>query len=304
MLRCPWAVFTSGLLLLVSLFAIPGFPAPALAGIAGPQERPDTTRIQAVQGYLVDPQAAAPVVAGVVTLLAGEEDLRSTTTNNLGYFLLPVAEPGYYRLRVEAMGYRTSVSEAFHISPRDTLTVQLGVTPDAIEMEPLVVLSRTNKGMEKFLDHMEGWGKGIFLTPAMIDSIQPRHYADVFRNQEKIWLSWRWGKLASPIADSEEPAMYGLLPEVKPLLGRGCMSYMVNGTPVGRRNWWILQDLDPRRIVAVEIYRYPGETPPELRSFGDVDRSRTETRGTSGVTYSRVDIQSCGLTVYWTAAGW
>jgi hypothetical protein len=306
MFPCLPAAVAFGFLLLAPSHPHGLLPGAVSTGSAAPQQRPDTIRqTQAVEGYLVDPEAAAPVVAGLVTLLEGDEHLGSATTNNLGYFFLPVPRPGEYRLRVEAMGYTTSVSESFRIRSRDTVTVQLGVTPDAIEMEPLVVLGRTSKGMERFLDRMENWGKGIFLTPAKIDSIRPRHYADVFRNQEDIWLSWRWGKLSSTgLAGDEEPVMRGLVPNVRSLLGRGCMTYMVNQTPIGRMNRWILHEIDPGRIVAVEIYRYPGEVPPDLRNFSDLDNSRKEARGNSGVLYSRADLQMCGLTVYWTASGW
>ena len=68
-----------------------------------------------------------------------------------------------------------------------------GVLPRAVLLEPLLVVGRTNRGMNKFSEHMEEWGEGIFLTPDMIDSIAPRHYGDVFRKQEDIWLSWGWG---------------------------------------------------------------------------------------------------------------
>jgi hypothetical protein len=250
---------------------------------------------QAIRGHLVDLEASRPVPAAAVTLLSGGERLGTATTDDRGFFFLTVSESGSYQLEARRLGYATTLSQPFEVTPGDTVTVRFEVSPDAIPLEPLVVVARTSRGMYRFLDHMEAWGQGIFLTPVMIDSIAPRHYADVFRNQEDVWLSWRWGELST--------GSYGLLPSIRTFRGRGCITYMVNRTRIGSGNWFVLEHLDPKSIVAVEIYRFPGELPPDMRNEGSLEE-RWIDRGAFGAQYDRYSFLDCGVTVYWTHHRW
>ena len=135
-------------------------------------------RPQAVRGHLLDLEAGTPIFTGAITLISGSERLGTTITDEDGYFFLPIAEPGEYQLEARRLGYATTVSQPIQVAPGDTLTVRFGVLPRAVLLDPLLVVGRTNRGMNKFSDHMEEWGEGIFLTPEMIDSIAPRHYGD------------------------------------------------------------------------------------------------------------------------------
>ena len=262
---------------------------------SGQQPSPSTAAAQAIRGHLIDIEASRAILAGAVTLLSGDERLAATTTDDEGYFLLRVPGPGEYRLEATRLGYRTTVSQPFEVLRGDTVTVRFGVSPEAILLEPLVVVAHTNRGMFRFLDHMEAWGEGIFVTPAMIDSIKPRHYADVFRNQEDVWLSWRWGELST--------GSYGVLPSIRTFKGRGCLTYMVDRIRIGPWNWYVLEGLDPKRIVAVEIYRYPGELPPDMRNQGSKEDSWID-EGAFGAQYRRTSLLSCGVAILWTAQGW
>jgi len=269
-------------------------PRPYRAG--GQQPLRSTGAVPAIRGHLIDLDVSQPIMAGTVTLLSGDERLGAVGTDDQGYFFLPVPGPGEYQLEAARFGYRTTVSQPFEVLPGDTVTVRFGISPEAILLEPLVVVAHTTRGMYRFLDHMEAWGEGIFLTPAMIDSIAPRHYADVFRNQEDVWLSWRWGELST--------GSYGVLPTIRTFRGRGCMTYMVNRTRIGPMNGWVLEDLDPKRIVAVEIYRYPGELPPDMRNQGSKEDSWVDLGAFGGAEYRRSELLSCGVTIYWTVQGW
>ena len=272
---------------------------------------------QAVRGHLLGLEAGTPILTGAITLISGSERLGTTITDEDGYFFLPIAEPGEYQLEARRLGYATTVSQPIQVAPGDTLTVRFGVLPRAVLLEPLLVVGRTRRGVNQFSDHMEEWGEGIFLTPEMIDSTAPRHYGDVFRKQEDTWLSWGWGTLTT--------GSKGLVPRVRSHRGKGCMTYMVNripivaGTRFGSGNWYLLEGMDPEKIVAVEIYRYPGEVPPDLSNFGDWATSSLRASGTSqlgryrggswadpvgGATYSNREFGECGVVVYWTTEEW
>jgi hypothetical protein len=274
------------------LLATPIFLTTALCQ----EDRPIRGADQAVRGHLLDLETRGPVLAGTVTLLLSDERIVATGTDEEGFFVLPVPNPGVYQLEARRLGYATAVSQTFRVSAGDTLTVQFGVSPDAVPLEPLLVVGHTNRGANRFSAHKEEWGVGIFLTPAMIDSIAPRHYGDVFRKQEDIWLSWGWGTLST--------GAKGPVPKIRTFKGHGCLTYMVNRTPITQGNRYILEAMAPERIVAVEIYRYPGEVPPDLRNFQDMTVSSSWSGPLGGASYSSLEFMECGVAVYWTREGW
>jgi hypothetical protein len=244
----------------------------------------------------VDLDTGDPVPSGAVTVILGADRLATTDTDETGYFFLPIERPGVYRLEARRLGYVSSLSQDFRVIQGDTVSVRFGLHVNAIPMDPLVVVGRTNRGQNKFRNHQVDWGKGIFISPEMLDSIAPVHYADVFRKQEDIWLSWGWGQLST--------GNRGPVPKVRTFKGRGCLAYMVNGVQVRDENWYLLDGMDPRRIRAVEIFRYPGEVPPDLRNFGDVTSASTRMGAFGNATYSVQEFMECGVVVYWTDRGW
>jgi len=194
------------------------------------------------------------------------------------------------------LGYATTVSQAFEITSEDTLTVRFVLAPSAVLLDPMVIVGNTNRGMRRFSDHMGEWGKGLFLTPEMIDSMAPRHYGDVFRKQEGIWLSWGWGQLST--------GTQGPIPTVRTYQGTGCMTYVVDRIRIGPTNRYLIEAIDPKSIVAVEIYRSPGEVPPDLRHQGDEESNLPRTGSFGLATYSNPKFWECGVVVYWTTRGW
>ena len=134
----------------------------------------------------------------------------------------------------------------------------------------------------------QDWGRGIFLGPDAIEMMELRHAGDVFRDQEDVSLRWGWGRYQGGSA--------GPVPRIRTFRGTGCLKYMVDRNPVRPPPWlegadpWTIYPLDGLQaedIRAVEIYRYVGEAPPELRRHATWD-----------------DAALCGLVVFWTWAGW
>jgi hypothetical protein len=254
-------------------------PAPGSAQIPA---LPDSVE-QAIVGVLIDDTDGRPIPTAAVTLLRGPAELATVTTDDQGRFRMPVPLPGFYRLAADRIGYVPTESQMVEVETGVILTVEFRILPDAILMEPILVTARSDQGRSIFEDRRQEWGRGIYLTPAMVDSINPRlHPAEVFRGQEDVWLSWGTGRLDS--------GAWAMVPRIKTYRGDGCLQYMVDRVPVRPGPGWTAFPLDgllPQDIVAVEIYRYVGEAPPELRRFA-----------TAG------DMSMCGLVVLWTHAGW
>lgn len=254
----------------------------------GAQAPAADTLDQAIVGVLVDDSDNRPIATATVTLLRGPDRLASATTDADGRFVLPVPLPGFYRLEARRLGYALTESQLVEVETGLTLTVEFRILPDAILMAPLLVTARSDQGRSIFERRRREWGRGVFMTPAMVDSINPRnHPAEVFRGRDDMFLSWA----TAPVASGH----HSLIPRMRTFKGWGCLEYMVDKVPVRRRPLdpaplWATYPLDglrPDDIVAVELYRYAGEAPPELRRFA-----------------TRRDTAMCGLVVFWTRAGW
>jgi hypothetical protein len=199
------------------------------------------------------------------------------------------------------------------VEPSDTVTVDFRILPDAVLLAPLLVTARSNLGREVFKRRMESWDRGIFITPEMVDSIQPRrHPAEVLRNQPKVWLSWGWG---------HDPwsGISGPVPNIRTYLGKtGCVSYMIDGRPVRRPTFaegpaWLdfpLNTLKAEDIVAVEVYRHITEVPEEIRNHAEEVFNGQRPGNLPSIAAGGERVQrdfmpeTCGIINFWTKVGW
>ncbi|UCC24722.1 MAG: carboxypeptidase-like regulatory domain-containing protein [Gemmatimonadales bacterium] len=243
---------------------------------------------QSVRGTVIDDATGRGVPQAEVSLLRGGERLGAVVSDAEGRFFLATTYAGALVLEVTSLGYRTARSQPLELQAGDTLSVEFRILPDAILMEPLLITSRSSLGRNAFRRRQEEWGRGIFLGPEKIQAMELRHAGDVFRDQDKVRVRWGWGRTESGTS--------GPVPRVDTYLGSGCIKYMVDRMPVRPPRWqenanpWTVFPLDglqPSDIRAVEIYRYVGEAPPEIR--------RHATWGDGAL---------CGLVVFWTWAGW
>jgi hypothetical protein len=183
----------------------------------------------------------------------------------------------------------------------DTVDVEFRVLPDALLLDPITVVGRSNRGRNLFERRRTEWGRGVFLGPEAIDSIGPRHPADVFRDVEDVYVLWDFGELGN--------GGVGRLPSVRSVKGRGCLLYMVDRVPVRPEPWvdffqpWAGSQLAAvlgEDVVAVEVYRSIAEVPPDLARH--THQMRMESMQGGRVAFR--DQVNCGLVVIWTSAGW
>lgn len=90
-----------------------------------------------LRGTVLDADSKAPLFGAFV---ARGDDVRGVLTDSLGRFTLPVDRAEQYPLRVSQLGYRTLQITMPAEAERRTFVV--GLKPDPIELEGLVVLTR------------------------------------------------------------------------------------------------------------------------------------------------------------------
>jgi hypothetical protein len=256
---------------------------------------------QAIRGVVLDDQNLAPVSGASVRLLAGETVILGREADALGRFFLPVPEDGRYLLEVARLGYVTARSQPVRVEQGDTVDVEFRVLPDALLLDPITVMGRSNRGRNLFERRRTEWGRGVFLGPEAIDSIAPRHPAEVFRAVDDVYVLWGFGELGS--------GGVGRLPSVRSTKGRGCLLYMVDRVPVRVEPWvdfmqpWAGSQLAAvvgEDVVAVEVYRSIREVPPDLARY--THEMRMDPIQGGRVAFR--DRVNCGLVVFWTGAGW
>lgn len=260
-----------------------------LASLAAPQ----TLRAQALRGVVIDDDNGTPVASATVRLVVRGELDRGTETDAQGRFLFTLHTAGDYGLEVSRVGYTTTRSQSVRVEDRDTVSIEFRILPDAVVLSPITVTARSLRGRDTFERRRTEWGRGVFLDQTYITLLEPDHPAEALDGIEDVDLRWVWGATHS--------GMGRLLPTVRSVRGRGCMLYMVDFVPVqadllnGASGWssYILDNLQGRDVVAVEVYRSVLEVPQELQRY---TYTLNPTGGAGQV--------HCGLVVFWTRAGW
>jgi len=270
---------------------------------------PDPSQAQAVRGRVIDDDSTIGIDGATVTLLRYGERGRRTFTDSTGHFFLELPGRGPYRIEASRIGYATSLSRQFVAELTDTITVEFRLNTEAVILDPLVVRAVDGRGRSRFERHMEEWGQGVFISPEMVDSINPEHPADLLANREDTHSIWGWSA-----------KLNRAIPDLRTLMGNGCLAYMVDFFPVTPTRWdppirgrrgsqfqdplrnslWetsALEHLKAEDIVAVEFYRFIGEVPDELKHLASRDHDISGQGGLSGA-------DMCGLVVFWTRWGW
>lgn len=124
-------------------------------------------------GVVTDARTGRPVPAASITA----NDLLLATTNQRGEFIATGLTPGTYPVRVQHLGF-SPIEEAVEVASGLTRQLDIALSPDPIELEPLVVQTQRNRKLEYqgFYERKrwaEAVGAGAFVTQAEIDRQRP-----------------------------------------------------------------------------------------------------------------------------------
>ena len=134
----------------------------------------------AIVGQVTDRDSGRPVNAASIALesLGGSEALH-VASDRQGRFAIDVVPAGQYRLHVEHLGYG-SVTDTLQVPSRRTVEVHAGLSPDPIELDPIVATVVRNPVLEMrgFYERKE-WGEklgtGHYFNREDIERRRPRH---------------------------------------------------------------------------------------------------------------------------------
>jgi hypothetical protein len=133
-------------------------------------------------GVVVDNATNAPIQGARVTLFSqqGRRVRTVETTPNGRFTFLP--RPGYYRFRVERVGY-VQVNTAHVRVVRDSVDLEIRMRDDAVMLAPVTVVARSGRVspvLAGFYQRMEH-GFGRYITRDQIEQRQPGNITDMLR---------------------------------------------------------------------------------------------------------------------------
>ena len=210
-----------------------------------------------------------------------------------GRYVLTVPSPGQAALSVRAIGFQ-STSRRFIFAGRDSLVVNFSLARATQVLEPVTVTGAPAVGtgrMQGFEIRRER-GTGQYFTRADLAAHGSAPLSGVLRTAKNLQLFRRPAECGGGFTIGTGRGQDRLTMGVQETLMLGCsgnrfacfpaiyldgMSFWIPGTPGP-------PDVDAFRsddLEAIEIYRGPGQVPPEYNSLGS----------------------SCGVILLWTRAG-
>jgi hypothetical protein len=251
---------------LPSLRTRAAFGALALAASAAP------LHAQTIRGRVVDATSGEPVPqAGVTVLTPENRTFARARTGADGAFAIQLRGPGTFRLRGERAGYQTSTSQPVGVAVRETVTVALRVSSQAMQIEPLTVTGRVQPPRNRVLAangfyDREAGGMGKFVRREDLDR-HPEHNLvhtlarvpgveiDVDRRGREI-VSFTRGRMIGTLKRAQMAQRDICYPQI--YLDGSLMRY-------GPPNDVQLDDvITPSQIEAIEVYRSSAELPPQF----------------------------------------
>ncbi|NIM49983.1 MAG: TonB-dependent receptor plug domain-containing protein [Gemmatimonadales bacterium] len=134
---------------------------------------------------MVDAETGEPVLVSAVILIDAAGVTRAGgITDSAGGFRLWAPEPGTYSIRADAKGYTTLVSPPFRLKGEETIELELRVSGEVEQLEPVVVTGEAQPfapGPLRGFWERKRRGFGQFVTREEIEKSGAVYFTDVLR---------------------------------------------------------------------------------------------------------------------------
>ena len=259
-----------------------------LASLAVPLLLASSASAQVLRGTIYDGVTGNPLLAASVLVLDADSTVvASARTDRAGEFVIrPAAGP--FLLYVERYGYQRTLSKPLELSATDSLTFEIRLPPQPIDIAGLAVVAPPRNELDPsgfFQRQKLGWG--TFIEPAEIERRQPTVIAELLQSVPGVRVvptrGGRWIVRMEGGGRHCVPTVY-----VDRSIAASGSATPVGFTPGMRSSQAgvVIDDLvSTRQVRAVEVYQSGAEAPPGFHPRG----------GPGG--------GDCGVIVLWTYAG-
>lgn len=233
-----WPALRAGTLLVLLTYPAPAGAQSAISGIV----RDDSTR-QPIPG---------------VELIIQALDRRAVT-DSLGAFRFTRLATGVHYILVRKIGYRPVQLRAILVSD-DTLEATVELNAAAVELAPIeVTVSAIPPGMEAYAERREA-GAGYFIDAKTLRQSEHRYLADIFRSVRGVSLRYAGGNRTILVNNRDRCPMQLYMDGIKIYEPRSGAGRAIEPPDI---NLFSVAQLE-----AIEVYRGPAETPPQLSGTG------------------------------------
>ncbi len=229
-------------------------------------------RVQETRIRVIDAVSRLAVAFPEIEALGRGEDVLGRYLGSADGMAEVALPDGTQAIRVTALGFSPRV-----VLPPASEEIEIALETRPIPLDSLVVTAAAN-GRAEFSARRDR-GSGVFLDPVDIQTKIKYRVTDAFYEVPKLRMSYGNSRDGFPNLISQ--------------LGAGCLVYRLDNMvlrdlPTGSRAWstWPLSMVTTENVMAMEIYRYFGEVPPELRHQAGIYDA------------------PCGLIVIWTTVAW
>src|SRR5262245_36981086 len=196
-------------------------------------------------GKVIDQQTQLPLIGATVSLLGTR---LQAATDSGGRFTHAGLSAGTYLLEVRAIGYGVT-SWLLRLKDAEVVDYVFEVAPLGVELEPVVVAARpsfSGRRLREFEERRKS-GRGVFITEEQIKTTNAATMADLLRAIPGVRLNCRSGNCTAQMTRGAR--------------GICAADWVVDGLPATMSS---SPSMPVVGIVAVEIYRSPGEVPSEF----------------------------------------
>ena len=212
-------------------------------------------------GRVLDARSHRPVAAAAVSITGRQEEVQ---TDRRGQFVLSGIPIGPYELSVRHIGY-APLTHVVTVTRGHTTEVDVGLSPDPVELEPLVATATRIRRLETqgFYDR-KYWGEliggGTFFTVQDIERRNPMRLTDLIADASGVRVRCGGRARSCRAYSGRITTGFGSIP---------CqMSVYVDGAPViqpGRRNMTTIDEFVlPIEVGGVEVYPGAAALPGEF----------------------------------------
>jgi hypothetical protein len=196
-------------------------------------------------GRVVDQQSQAPLGGAMISLLGTK---LQTATDSGGRFTQAALAAGTYLIEVRAIGYGVT-SWLLRLKEGEVVDYVFEVSSLGLDLDPVIVEGRPSlvgRHLREFEERRRS-GRGVFITEEQIRVTNAATVADLLRAVPGVCLNCRSGSCTAQMTRG----------------ARGVCSadWVIDGMPATMSATPAIPTVG---IIAVEIYRSPGEVPAEL----------------------------------------
>lgn len=196
-------------------------------------------------GKVLDQQSQLPLNGATVSLLGTR---LQTATDSAGRFTHAGLAGGTYLLEVRAIGYGVT-SWLLRLRDGEVVDYIFEVAPLGVDIDPIVIEGRQSfagRRLREFEERRRG-GRGVFITEDQIQTRNAATMADLLRGVPGVRLNCRSGNCTAQMTRGAR--------------GVCAADWVIDGMPATMSATPALPTVG---IIAVEIYRSPGEVPSEF----------------------------------------